>query len=169
MTLSAIIAMSVSYLLEAIAIGVGATLCIDLWTILLRHVFKVPSLDYCLLGRWLLHMPAGRFVHDRIGDARVKPHECRVGWAAHYTIGVSFTIVFVLLVPGWLDDPTLIPALAFGVATVVVPFFTVQPGLGLGIASSRMPRPMPARLKSLATHAVFGVGLYICARVLNGE
>jgi hypothetical protein len=45
----------------------------------------------------------------------------------------------------------------------VFPFFIMQPSLGLGIAASRTPKPMQARLKSLVTHTVFGVGLYVCA------
>jgi Protein of unknown function (DUF2938) len=53
--------------------------------------------------------------------------------------------------------------LSFGIGTVVFPFFVLQPSLGLGIASSRTPNPTQARLKSLATHAVFGFGLYGCA------
>jgi hypothetical protein len=46
---------------------------------------------------------------------------------------------------------------------VVFPFFIMQPSFGLGIAASRTPKPTQARLKSLATHTVFGVGLYVCA------
>lgn len=38
--------------------------------------------------------------------------------------------------------------------------------IGLGVAASRTPRPAQARLKSLATHSVFGVGLYVCALAL---
>ncbi|MGH7512442.1 MAG: DUF2938 family protein [Gemmatimonadales bacterium] len=30
-------------------------------------------------------------------------------------------------------------------------------------AASRTPDPTQARLKSLATHLVFGLGLYVCA------
>jgi len=32
--------------------------------------------------------------------------------------------------------------------------------MGAGIAASRTPRPGAARLQSLVTHAVFGLGLY---------
>lgn len=34
---------------------------------------------------------------------------------------------------------------------------------GIGIAASRTPRPNAARLQSLLTHAVFGLGLYVAA------
>jgi hypothetical protein len=53
--------------------------------------------------------------------------------------------------------------LLYGIGTVVFPFFIMQPSLGLGIAASRTPNPTQARLKSLLTHSVFGVGLYVCA------
>jgi len=34
---------------------------------------------------------------------------------------------------------------------------------GLGIAASKAPRPMQARLRSIVAHAIFGVGLYVSA------
>jgi Protein of unknown function (DUF2938) len=36
----------------------------------------------------------------------------------------------------------------------------MQPGMGAGIAASRTPRPAVARLHSLVTHGIFGLGLY---------
>ena len=153
-----------SDIVGAIAIGVGATLVMDLWNLFLERTFGIPSLDYCLLGRWLRHMPGGTLRHASIAAATRKPLECTVGWFAHYSIGVVFALVFVVLASGdWLARPTLLPALLYGVGTVVFPFFILQPSLGLGIAASRAPRPSRARLKSLVTHTVFGVGLYVCA------
>jgi hypothetical protein len=149
---------------ETIAIGLGASLVMDLWNLFLRRAFGIPSLNYCLLGRWLRHMPGGTVMHANIAAAPAKSFECPVGWIAHYTIGVVFALVFVALASDdWLTRPTVLPALLYGIGTVVFPFFIMQPSLGLGIAASRTPKPMHARLKSLATHAVFGVGLYLCA------
>jgi hypothetical protein len=156
------------YLIGAVLVGLGATLVIDLWALVLRRGFDIPSLNYCLLGRWLLHMPGGRFVHDSIAAAAQKRHECTLGWVAHYLIGTGFALVFVLLVSGtWLERPTLLPALGFGIVTTLVPFLIMQPSLGLGVAASKTPHPNQARLKSLVTHTVFGVGLYIWASLLS--
>jgi hypothetical protein len=47
-----------------------------------------------------------------------------------------------------------------GIGSVVAPFLLMQPGMGAGIAASRTPKPGAARLNSLVTHAVFGLGLY---------
>lgn len=150
--------------LGAIAMGIGATLVMDLWNLFLKRSFNIPSLNYCVLGRWLRHMPGGTLRHANITAAQQKPFECAVGRIAHYTIGAVLAMVFVVLVSGdWLARPTVLPALLFGIATVVFPFFIMQPSLGFGIAASRTPHPTQARLKSLVTHLVFGVGLYVSA------
>jgi hypothetical protein len=150
--------------LGAVAIGIGATLLMDLWSLFLRRAFGIPSLNYCLLGRWLRHMPEGTFRHTNIAAASPRSLECQAGWVAHYTIGVAFALILAVLTSGdSIARPALLPALAFGIGTVVFPFFILQPAIGLGIAASRTPAPARARLKSLVTHTVFGVGLYLCA------
>jgi len=155
-------------LLAGLLTGIGATLTMDLWALLLKRVFRIPSLSYCLVGRWLGHMPAGTFKHANIGAAAPKPRECTVGWVAHYLIGAIFAVALLALAPAeWLQRPTLWPALVFGIATVAVPFLIMQPSFGFGIAASKTPNPRQARLKSLATHAVFGVGLYASALALS--
>ena len=154
--------------LGATAIGIGATLLMDLWNLLLKRGLGIPSLDYCLLGRWVRHLPGGRLRHANIAAAPRKAHECAVGWIAHYTIGVVLALVFVALMTGdWLARPTVLPALLYGIGTVVFPFFILQPSLGLGIASSKTPKPTHARAKSLLTHTVFGLGLYLWALALR--
>jgi len=153
-----------NHILGAIAIGIGATLVMDLWNLFLKRVFSIPSLNYCLLGRWLRHMPGGTFRHASIAAAPWKPFERTVGLIAHYTIGVVLALVLVVFTSGdWLVRPTLLTALLYGIGTVVLPFFILQPSFGLGIASSKTPNPTHARLKSLMTHTIFGVGLYACA------
>ena len=160
--------LEVRHILGAMAMGIGATLLMDLWNKFLKRAFGIPSLDYCLLGRWLRHMPAGTLTHADISAAPPKPRECTVGWLAHYTIGVVFALVFVRLASGdWLERPTALPAVLYGVATVVFPFFVMQPSLGFGIAGARTRDPTRARVKSLATHTVFGIGLYAIALVLS--
>jgi hypothetical protein len=140
----------------------------DLWNLFLKRAFGIPSLDYCLLGRWVRHMAGGTFRHASIAKAEKRSFECAVGWATHYAIGVSLAIAFVFLASGaWLDRPTLLPALLFGLVTVVFPFFLLQPALGFGVASSKAAKPAQARLKSLGTHLVFGLGLYACALASN--
>jgi hypothetical protein len=151
-------------ILIAIITGIGASVLMDLWNLCLKLAFKIPSLNYSLLGRWICHMPSGLFSHENISAAPVKPFERPLGWMAHYSIGVVLALLFVVLGPdNWLSSPTFLPPLFYGIATVVFPFFILQPALGFGMAASKTPHPWQARLKSLMTHTVFGVGLYVCA------
>jgi hypothetical protein len=160
--------MTLHHVLGAVAIGVGASLLMDAWNLFLKRAFGIPSLNYRLLGRWLLHMPDGTFFHSSIAAALPRRFECAAGWFAHYTIGAVLALAFVALAPGdWIARPTALPALLYGIGTVVFPLFVLQPSLGLGIASSKTPKPTQARLKSLVTHVVFGVGLYLCAVALS--
>jgi len=151
-------------ILGAFVVGVGATLFMDLWALFMKHTFGFPSPNYCLVGRWISHMPEGTFRHASIAAARQKSAECTVGWIAHYIVGAVYALVLVALVSSsWLARPTLWPALLFGIGTVLVPFLVMQPAFGLGVASSRAPDPKEARLRSLAAHTAFGVGLYVSA------
>jgi len=156
------------YVLIAVAVGFGATLVMDLWGVFLKHTFNVASSNYCLVGRWLRYMPEGIFRHSSIAAAPKKSAECAVGWIAHYAIGAIFALALVLMAsPQWLQEPTVLPAMILGLATVAIPFFVMQPSFGLGIASSKTPNPAQARLRSLMNHAVFGFGLYISALALS--
>lgn len=147
--------------LRAVLIGVGATVVLDAWNGFLKRFFGVPSLNLSLLGRWFGHFPKGRFLHDNIAEASPIPGERLIGWSAHYAIGISWAAL-LLAIWGldWARHPTLLPALIVGLGTLMAPFFMMQPGMGLGIAASKASRPNVARLKSVVSHAIYGIGLY---------
>jgi hypothetical protein len=128
--------------LTAIAVGLGATLLMDSWYILLKRAFNIPSPNYRFVGRWLRYMPECIYRHSSIAGAPQKPAECTVGRIAHYVIGVVFALSLVLLAsPQWLREPTLLPAIILGLAIVAIPFLVMQPSSGQGIAASKMPNP----------------------------
>ncbi|HEL2978615.1 TPA: DUF2938 domain-containing protein [Stenotrophomonas maltophilia] len=158
---------SSAFLPDAVAIGVGATVVLDLWSLLQRRVLGIPTLDFGMVGRWLGHLPRGRFRHEAIGRAAQVPGERVLGWSAHYLIGVVFAAALLAVAgEGWARAPTLLPALLFGILSVAAPFFIMQPGMGAGIAASRTPSPLKSRLRSLLAHSIFGLGLYLSACLL---
>lgn len=151
---------------RTIAIGAGATLTMDIWSAILRR-FGIASLRFDFLGRWLGHLPRGRFIHDSIARAAPIRGEIWIGWFAHYAIGVSIAgLLLATFGLEWAKAPTLGPALLIGVVTVLAPWLVLQPGLGAGIASSKTSAPLFNAVKSLATHVVFGFGLFLTASVL---
>lgn len=150
----------------AVFVGISAALIMDLWNLFLRRAFSISSLSFCFVGRWLSSILTGTFTHVNIGAAPQRPGECAIGWTAHFLIGVAFALLLVIPTSGgWLQRPALLPALLVGIGTVIIPYFVVQPALGLGIASANTPNPTQARLKSLMTHTAFGVGLYLSGLV----
>lgn len=152
---------------RAMLVGAGATALLDLWTLLRTRLLRVPAPDYGLVGRWIAHLARGRFRHDAIAASPRVWNERAIGWIAHYLIGIAFAAVLLALWGlAWARDPTLGPALAVGIGSVVAPFLVMQPGMGAGIAARRTPRPAAARMQSLVTHAVFGVGLYGAAHAI---
>lgn len=151
------------FILRILMIGAGATAAMDLWALLLKQ-FGVRSLNFAFLGRWIGHLPKGRWIHESIAQSAPVKGELLLGWCAHYSIGITFAALLVSLFGlEWARSPSLLPALLVGIVTVAAPLFILQPGLGLGIASSKTPTPIFNTLKSLATHTVFGVGLYLAA------
>ncbi|WP_075180845.1 DUF2938 family protein [Pantoea sp. 1.19] len=156
---------------QGIALGVGATLIMDLWALFQARVLKIPSLDYRLVGRWIGRMRYGEWRHRTILQAPVVAGEKPLGWLAHYLIGVLFATLFLSCVgPSWLQAPALLPALLAGIISVLSPFLIMQPAFGFGVAAARTPHPSVARRRSLIAHLSFGVGLWLsgCALRLAG-
>ncbi|MBI6918884.1 MULTISPECIES: DUF2938 family protein [Pseudomonas] len=150
----------------ALPIGIGATVVMDLWGLLLRRL-GVATLNFAMVGRWAGHLLNGRVLHQAIAKAEPVRNELAWGWVIHYAIGVLVAMLLVVVVgEGWLLSPTLLPAAVVGVGTVVAPLCFMQPAMGAGFFASRTPKPARNCLKSLATHLVFGVGLYLSAGLL---
>jgi hypothetical protein len=56
---------------------------------------------------------------------------------------------------------TLISALVFAIALLVVRWFVMHPALGLGFFAAKTPHPSITRIINVSGHAAFGVGLYL--------
>ena len=154
---------SALYISWAVTVGIGATAVMDAWLMLLNKA-GIRTLDFAMVGRWAGHLLRGTLVHAGIGKSSPVRGERALGWALHYLTGIVFAIVLLAFTgAGWLAQPTLLPALATGVITVLVPFCVIQPCMGAGFAAANTPAPMKARALSLTNHAVFGMGLFLSA------
>jgi hypothetical protein len=156
------------FMVRSATIGIGATLVVDLWALVRQHVLGGPAANYRLVGRWIGHLPRGWIRHAAIAASPPVRGEVAIGWATHYLTGIVFAAA-LLSAAGieWAREPTVTPALIFGVASVAAPFLIMQPAMGAGIAASRTPRPGQARLQSIITHVIFGLGLFLSAWLLS--
>ena len=157
-----------SLLVSIVLTGIGATMVMDIWGLVRKVLFGMPLANYALVGRWVAHMHHGQFYHRNIADSPPIQFEGALGWLIHYLVGIVFAAgLFMFCGSEWFDKPSLIPAVVFGAVTVVAPFLLMQPGMGAGIAARHTPKPWLARLHSVITHTVFGIGLYVAALALG--
>jgi Protein of unknown function (DUF2938) len=144
-------------------IGIGATAVMDAGLAVQKRM-GLRTLDFALVGRWVGHLLRGRIAHAAIAQAPPVKGERAWGWLTHYALGIAFAALLVGLQGlGWAHDPSLLPAVALGVATVALPLFVMQPAMGAGVASSKTPTPLKNCVRSLFNHTLFGVGLYLAA------
>lgn len=148
------------FLWRAIVIGVGATMLFDLWSQFLR-LFGLPKPNWAPPGRWFVHALRGRFRHDDIARAEPVAGETAIGWAFHYGVGILFAAVLLgIWGLGWARNPSFLPALVVGLATVGCGWFILQPGMGMGVAASKRANATQIRVLNIVGHTVFAIGLY---------
>ena len=155
-------------IVRAVLVGIGGTIVLDLYALLVHRFFGVPAPNWAMVGRWVGHMPKGRFVQPNLGRAEPVPGEHALGWIVHYVIGSVYGLLLVAIWGArWLREPGIGAPLILALALLVLPYFVMMPGMGMGIAASRTPKPTVARLKSVAGHSVFGIGMYLTARLMD--
>jgi hypothetical protein len=153
---------------RSVLIGIGATLLMDIWAVILNKVFGLALPNWAKVGRWFWHLREGKVFHDDIAKAPPYEHELALGWIGHYAVGILYGIILVAVMGGgWLAEPTFIPAWILGIVTVGAGWFLLQPGLGIGWAASKLPNAMQVRALNLIGHTVFALGMYGTALIIR--
>jgi len=134
----------------------------DIWG-LIQRAMGVATLNYAMVGRWAGHLLRGQIAHSSIGKAEPIAGESAWGWFIHYAVGIVFGFL-LLAVYGteWLQDPRWLPAVIVGMATVVMPFFVMQPAMGAGVAASRTPHALDQPVAQRADTRGFWFGHVPC-------
>jgi len=156
----------VEIMFAVVSIGLGATAFMDVFAWVQNQLFKIPGLNYALVGRWIIGMVYGRFRHSTILQSPSMRFERSIGWASHYTIGMFF-VGCMLMVTGldWLIEPSLWQPILLGAFSVSAPFLVMQPAFGFGLAASKAPIPWTARKRSVIAHLSFGVGVFFASLI----
>lgn len=155
-------------LLKGVAIGIGATVLMDVWAVVLWKVFRQGRPNWAPVGRWFWHLKNGTVFHDDIGKAEPYSGELALGWIGHYAVGILYGVILAMVMgAGWFAAPTFLPAWILGIVTVGAGWFLLQPGLGIGVAASKLPNANTVRALNLVAHTVFALGLYGTALLLR--
>ncbi|MGY3437646.1 MULTISPECIES: DUF2938 domain-containing protein [unclassified Marinovum] len=150
-------------------IGLGGTVAMDIWAEILARGFSQPRPNWGNVGRWSAQVTRGQVFHEDIGKVPSVPGESRLGWLVHYGVGILYGVIFALLAGAdWMAAPTFLPVWIFALITIGAGWFLLQPGMGLGWALSRTPRPWKGRIMGLIAHTVFGLGMWVTALMFGG-
>lgn len=156
-------------LINIVVTGLLATIAIDIWATFSNRVLKFPRTNWAMVGRWIGHIPSGKYVHDPVSESAEIKYESAIGWLFHYFIGVVYAAFYVAIIVFFLGlSASLLSAWVFGLVTILSPWFIMQPALGLGMCAAKAPKPNMVRLQNFAIHSIFGVALFYSWQVLNG-
>jgi hypothetical protein len=148
--------------IQGVLIGVIATIGMDIWAAFVKHVMRLPTADWAMVGRWFGHMPRRVFVHRPISESAPITNELVIGWIGHYVTGIVYGLAYLYIVQIILrSGPSIISAIIFGLITLAAPWFIMQPAMGAGVFATKTPRPGLMRIINLSMHAIFGVSLYV--------
>lgn len=162
--------MTSEFAVQALIVGITAVILFDLWGWALHKLFAIRAPNWAILGRWILSPVRRSSPVAPATGAPVPPSfsgpEKAIGTVAHFGTGVIFAAALIVLAgPSWINHPTLLPALAMGIATSVFAFFIIMPALGHGMAAARAPNPTRVRLMTLLGHALLGFGFFTGAQI----
>jgi hypothetical protein len=153
--------MDIQVLLIGALVGVLSTLIMDLDSLVgyrKGYAGSPPRTGFHLIGRWFGHLLRGKLTHKTILDTPPLPHEVQLGLVVHYVIGAFLGALYFAVLLAFSITPTLITALAFGVATTVFTWFFLHPCWGYGWLGAHA-KGMRLTYFSLFNHITFGLGL----------
>ena len=156
-----------SFFIHGIFIGMFATLMMDIFAFIRFKFFHIASLNYRLVGRWMISWKDRKFKHHHILHSDVQKFEVLIGWIIHYIIGIIWAIIFLFLVQYFDIKLIFISSLTYALFTSLIPFIIMQPAFGLGFFASKTPNPKSNIFNSLMSHTAFGIGLYFSHQVLH--
>jgi len=150
------------FVIAGIAAGLIGTLTMDLLNNLAARTGVFLKIDVAMIGRMAAGWTRGRFRYGHPDEMEQISNEMIYGYLAHFAIGVSLAVPFILGWNLWVGRPVS-PAWAvlYGVATTAASFFFVYPSMGLGVFGLRSPDRIRAFITPLANHLFYGVGLAI--------
>jgi hypothetical protein len=153
-------------LTRIVVIGIGGTLCIDLFTTVLGF-FKVTTNGLRFVDRYIAYALDGAYSYDTIIQTKSVTGELLYGYAVHYIAGISFAFLLLLLYKKeWFYKPKLLPAFVVGLISYLPALFIIQPLFGFGVAFSELDGQIPLLFKTSIIHIIYGVGLYCTAKFI---
>ena len=152
---------------EWLLIGIGSCAVFDLWQRLFQVFTTIPPTNWSLVGRWFMGLiSGGRLFANQLAEQPKEKYETVAGWFVHYAVAVVYAGVFGFLIDLGFLHSTPVDGLAFGIASVVVPWFFFMPAMGNGVLANKTLNPILSCALALMMHSIFGLSLGIGFSIL---
>ncbi len=142
--------------------GILSTVALDIWVTLVEKVIGLPATNWGMVGRWLCGISRGQWVLSNSGPSTPSAAEKTLGWAFHYVVGTSYSVLIVLV---WgvefIHAPTVMPVVMVGVViSTLAGLMILMPGLGAGFMGRKLPNQGVMFAYVVVAHVVYALALY---------
>jgi len=146
-----------------LAIGVLATLTMDLSRAVLVGLRLIGPTPGDFAPRWIGYVLRGRVLHDDIAKSPPLPAEVPTFLPVHYVIGLALALLYLQLAQRAAGN--FLWAGVYGVATTAFAYLLMFPAMGYGVLGVRFAGT--SIWPTLLLHLVFGLALALWWRVLG--
>ena len=146
---------------ELLCVGVFSTVVMDIGEHVVKAFYPLSeSLEPQYLGRWILNMFNGVFVHDDIQIANQFGFEIPVAILFHYLTGIVLVGIFLWLRNNIKNFPdSIFMGLVYGWVTLLLPWLIMFPALGFGFFGLGADNDMNNIAASILAHSFYGLGM----------
>jgi len=153
----------VEVIVIAMIAGIVGAVFMDLAEFQLARVGYSSGVTAAYVGRWLVNLLNGKFVHDDIEKTQAVRYEVELGMAFHFIVGGG---VVALLYPAFIQlvglealSAHLIAGISYGLLTSVLPWFILLPSFGWGWFGMKTPFESEPVIAPLLSHTAYGLGI----------
>jgi hypothetical protein len=156
--------------MAGLSVGVLATVTMDAAFVLASRLggeaFTSEKTSAEFIGRWAGNLARGRWRHVDIAAERPLRGEAAIGIATHYATGIVLTECYLVALRRLGLKPDPLKAMAFGVATSLLPLLILYPSWGYGWFGLRSDEASRMLRIMLLGHIAFGGGIGLWTSVL---
>ena len=146
---------------ELLCMGVFSTIVMDIGEETIKALFPIiESMEPQYLGRWILNMFNGVFIHDNIQTASHFNFEIPVAISFHYFTGIFLVGIFLWLRNNIKIFPSsMYMGLVYGWVTIFLPWLIMFPVLGFGFFGLGAGVGINNIIASIIAHSFYGLGM----------
>ena len=148
-------------IIEIVLMGVFATLVMDIGEETVKALFPIKkSMEPEHLGRWILNMFNGVFIHDKIQTAKHFSSEIPVAISFHYFTGIFLAGIFIWIRNNFKVLPSsMYMGFVYGWSTIFLPGLIMFPALGFGYFGLDTHIGINNLISIVIAHSFYGLGI----------